>query len=48
MQPDTLARIQVLLWNVAYIHFINLSLSKPMDSFGMWWKSNEIIFLIES
>ena len=18
---------------------------KPMDSFGMWWKSNEIIFL---
>ena len=21
---------------------------KPMDSFGMWWKSNEIIFFIES
>ena len=20
-------------------------LLKPMDSFGMWWKSNEIIFL---
>ena len=23
-------------------------LLKPMDSFGMWWKSNEIIFFIES
>ena len=21
------------------------TLLKPMDSFGMWWKSNEIIFL---
>ena len=37
----------LLFISVFIIHFINvffISL-KPMDSFGMWWNSNEIIFL---
>ena len=25
-----------------------LDILKPMDSFGMWWKSNEIIILLSS
>ena len=27
------------------IAICKFALLKPMDSFGMWWKSNEIIFL---
>ena len=30
------------------IEIMNILCWKPMDSFGMWWKSNEIILFIES
>ena len=35
--------IQIVI-RVNWILFLMLAILKPMDSFGMWWKSNEILF----